>query len=249
MIILSFLFFLSGFLFELRILEKLFSEKLISKHHLTKIGTVLIVIHSFFLAFVPKNILFGPILLITNVILIFSGEKWLRNVRMAGFQTQLIGFLTATTLQMKSGKNFTQSFLLASEQLPTFYRERFLEIYNSLMFLENQRNSSSLPLFLREIVGDLHQIKNRPQNALKGIQNLRQRLVREEKFKLKGSVLSQQSLIQTIVLSVLYFALFAYVLINYGLAQNFILILSSLVFYLSGIAATLAIGRTHKWLV
>jgi len=233
----------------LRILENLFSEKLISKHHLTKIGTFLLLIHGFLLVFVPKNIFFGPILLITNIIFIFLGEKWLRNMRMSGFQTQLIGFLTVTALQMKSGKNFSQAFLLATEQLPTFYRERFVEIYNSLMFLENQRQPSSLPAFLREIVGDLLQIKNRPHNALKGIQNLRQRLLREEKFKLKARVLSQQSLIQTILLSILYIALLAYVLISYGLHKNFLLILSSLVLYLSGIALILSIGRKHKWLI
>ncbi len=249
MFIVTFLFFLSGFLFELRILENLFSEKLISKHHLTKIGTILLVIHGFLLAFVPKNIFFVAILLIANIILIFLGENWLRKLRISGFQAQFIGFLTITVLQMKSGKNFSQSFLLATEQLPVFYRERFVEIYNSLMFSENQEGTKTLPLFLRGIVSDLRQIKNRPHNALKGVQNLRLQLIREEKFLAKGRVLSQQCLIQTIVLSLLYFSLLIYVLLSYGLHQNLTIILSSLVLYLAGIASILAIGRNHKWSV
>lgn len=249
MIVVNFLFFLSGFLFELRILENLFSERLISKHQLTKIGAVLLVIHCFFLVFVPKNIFFGSILLITNIIFIFFAEKWVRNMRMSGFQTQFIGFLTSVNLQMKSGKNFSQSFLLATEQLPTFYRERFVEIYNSLIFAENNGKPNTIPTYLNEVVNELLQIKNKPHNSLKCLQNLRKRLIKEEKYKLKGRLLRQQSQIQTIVLSVLYFLLLTYVLINHEFAKNLSLILLSLLLYLLGIALTLAIGRNHRWLV
>lgn len=245
----TFLFFLSGFIAEIRILEKIFSEKLISRDFLTKIGTSLVIFNFILIFFLPREPIFTCLVFSLNVFALFLAEKSVRRWRLDRFKLHFLSFLTSIILQMRIGRNFSQAFLLGLDQQPRFYKERLQELYQILFFSESKQANFTANPFMKEIFSELTQIKSRPQNALRSVQNLRDRLAAEEKYRMKSRILKQQCHIQTIVLSILYFGLLIYSGFNFDLSKSLSLIALSLTLYLTGISIILFIGRNHKWSV
>ncbi len=243
----TFLFFLSGFVAEIRFLEKIFSEKLISRDLLTKIGTITVTLNFILIFFLPRKPVFTCLVFVASVFLLLLSEKSLRKWRLDHFKQHFLSFLTSVILQMRVGRNFSQAFLLGLDQQPPFYRERLQELYQNLFFSEPKHNFLTSTPFLKEVFIELMNIKSRPQNSLSGVQNLRDRLVTEEKYRMKSRILRQQCLIQTIVLSVLYFGLLIYSAFNFDLGKNITVVSISVTLYLSGVSLILFIGRYHKW--
>lgn len=246
----TFAFFIAllAFASALRLSEYLIAEKFLARTTMTKIGTVYLFIVGFLVFALPHShrmiwlSLYFPIFLLGGAVIIVMRR------RASQFREVLCEMLTLVSLKMKSGRSFRHAIGEACAESDVRFRKQLSEIVNAVVF------SQQIPLqrrhtFVDEVVSELTRIDQNPHASIKRLSVFRQKLRIENDFRRKSGQVLARIRAQSIVMTLLYFAIFAFMVCKFGWQENAPALLTSALLFAVGAVWISLGGRSMKWKV
>ena len=246
--IFAFLLSLLAFFFFFRLSEYLIAEKFISRSAMTKIGTVYLLIVVSLFILIPHShrmiwfSLYSPLFLLGGVMILVMKRRSIQ------FRETLCETLTLVSLKMKSGRSFRQAMGEASSECDARFRKQLSEIVSAVVFSQqvclHRRHT-----FVDEVVNELTRIDQNPHASLKRLGIFRQKLRIENDFRRKSGQVLARTRAQSLVMTILYIGIFAFMVWKFGWKENATaLSTSALLFAVGGVWIFLG-GRRIKWKV
>ena len=159
----------------------------------------------------------------------------------------LIPLLDCVILSLQTGKSFRVSLLSAIENQSGWQRNQLREIYNSI--ITSDVSPALKSLVLKDFQAELAEIDRSQNRVVDQVKALRRHLKIQENFRRRSGQVTQQIKMQAIIVTALYFALLAFVILQFGFFQNRWLILFSSFVFLIGLVWIFSVGRSLKWKV
>ena len=162
------------------------------------------------------------------------------------FKQQMITFLDQVLLNMKMGRSFNKSLQMGARGLSGLHQMKIQKILQ-YVFLMKQPHSRSYTKDIREFILHLQSIHIKPHGAVERVQFFRKKIYQEEVLRKKYGSATQQTQVQSVVLTIFFIALLAFICSRYGFVEYFNLItLSSFLFFV-GLFIIFLLGRTIRW--
>ena len=246
--LISFFISLLGFMFAIRISKSLVSRQLFTQIELTKIGTSVFV-GEFALAMFMRHSFFAVWCAVFLPIAIAAVALAVRiSSRSREFKSDCASMLTIVLLKMKSGRSFRHSLAEVVSESDTHSRVKLSEIASSVAFSQ-QRKGESSDSFVRELVQELTVVDQQPHMAMRRLETFRDKLRTEDDFRRRSGQVLARIRAQSIVMSGLYIAVFAFMIAKFGWGANARLFIGSLFLFSAGALWLWFGGRKLKWTV
>ncbi len=236
------------FYFFVRELRDKLSKNHFSREEMTKIGILFfcfqflnfiffIKFHQFFLCLIS---LYLPILIFVY------GQRINNKIREKHFSKEFHHFLRGVSLCMRVGNSFRYSLKDSYHLLSPRSKLRVQAIVELVVFSQHKKLDPKVDID-REIFREFSQIDKSPHQGLQRIDLWLQRVEKNLEFRHKSGQILQQLYIQTGIMSLMYIALFTFVVKKYGFIQNIKLILFSFSLFMVGTLLCFKIGKKIKW--
>lgn len=160
------------------------------------------------------------------------------------FRKKLIQFFDELLLLMTTGKSFRDSFLILTSDSHDFFQLKMRELFQCPHDPENQQVTHAREI--HEIIELVQVVERAPHKAVERIQNFRRLLKWRHSFRKKSKQATIQVRAQALVLTLLYVALLLFTFLN-DRARNPLLVLTSIVLFVSGLILIFILGRQTKW--
>jgi hypothetical protein len=237
-----------GFMIVIRMLKRLNEHHWFEESELTKIGTVYFAAVFVLLIALPRSHLtvwiavFVPIAVVAIAVFSFVGK------RSARFRIVVRESLTQISLKMKSGHSFRQSLVEISEGCELKFRPKLCEITRAVVFSQH-KSPITANAFIMEVVDELIRIDRNSHAASKRLSVYREKLRLEDDFRRRSGQVLARIRAQSIVMSGLYLALFAFMIARFGWKSNATALILSAILFGAGGAWLWVGGRRMKWRV
>ena len=163
-------------------------------------------------------------------------------------QKQLGPLLDKMVLAMNMGRSFRESMGVATQTLPPFQKQILNQIYSFVVFMQHEKKYSKDP-FIQDIVCEFKKIDGSAHRSIDRIKSFRQKIKIEERFRHKSRKAMKQARVQSIVMLLLYSAIFVFVLGYFGWKDYQHLFLVSILLFLVGFFWVFFSGRRYRWKV
>ena len=175
-------------------------------------------------------------------IFIIMEYTWIQK-RKQIFRQQFHSLLDSIIARMKIGHSFRESLKLSIDDLPSSIKEDFMELRDRMIYSQNLNKQT--PHHLLSVFQIFQQTDKDPQ-PISRLRYIQHNLKVEFRFQQKARQALVQIHIQSLVLIVLYIALFIFVIAFFGI-QFLSLILLSLFLFSIGTIFTFIMGKNIKW--
>lgn len=246
-LILVFLIKIFGLYSGFRIVKKYFSEGILNKTSMTKIGSAYVVFMTItslikFPIWLMVVVVFSPILIFIVLIYVLYLK------REKQFRSELPDFLSAVILGLKAGQSFRVSYKQSVLSLSIQFAQRMRLIYDHVTFSQHSSDKTMTPiaLHLREIVEVLQEVNQSSSGAAERLEKFRNRLLIEEHFRRRSGQVRGQVVVQSFLMTFIYVGCLAFVLI-YIKTDAYMLLFASSVLFLLGLVLIQIIGRKIQW--
>lgn len=245
----SLFIFVSVFVFVLRIYEHFKKQHFFSRELMTKIGTFhVFLLFVFYIVFFDRSFYFwilGFSSIFVFPILIFGILK----IYQHHFYSEFLRFLSLIILSMQRGNSFRSAMKL-SLRMGQWKQAPLLEgIYQNVAFSQ-QRNDTDTGLFSRfihEIETELKEINEHQHQAIDRLCNLRKNLRERLNFRQRSRQIWGFFLYQVGLLSIIYFGLLVFIVVEYGFSDFTSSFFLSFLLYGLGVLTTFLLLRNKKW--
>jgi hypothetical protein len=245
-----FAFFASilGCVIGIRTLDRLIADHLFEKKEMTKIGTAyfcaviltaLILPHSYLSLWIS---VFVPLAVIT--ITLFALVK----KRSARFRIAVGEALALVSLKMKAGRSFRQAYSEVAAESRPLLRAKLTEI-GSVVVFSQQRIESMGDAFINEVIEELTIVDRQPHSATRRLAIFREKLRIEDDFRRRSGQVLARLRAQSLIMTVLFVAMLAFMAWRFGFKQNMRVFLCSTLLFSAGSAWMLRGGRNLRWKV
>lgn len=242
---LSFLILIIGLMSEYRIFSKFWEEKIIRKEQM-KFFFLLFFILSFVISilFQKKPFLVWFVMLIANLLSFFV-PFIIQKRRKNDFQRESIVLMDKIISSVKSGSSFRDTLKSLQDKNGTqsYY---FSEIFQAI-FLDQSPERISSDAQVQRLYFEMKQITGNPHRIADRLVALRRTLKTEAWFAQKTKQALLQSRAQSLIMTVLYLALFFFVFWSGQLKGNSDIILISILLYSIGTFWVWKMGRGYRW--
>lgn len=172
---------------------------------------------------------------------------FLKKRRRSMFEIYSIFFLDLLILNLQMGSSFRVSFRNSIPLRPQIIHRIFKKILDSLVQEIPSKNFAMLHFF--GFYEQMIQIDQTKTKIIDRVKALRGHFLRIQRLKKRSFQIHQQVGFQSLVLSLLYFGLMAFVISNFGFLKNAGLLMVSLLIYLVGVMGVFLLGVKRKWKV
>jgi len=162
------------------------------------------------------------------------------------FRRNLLPAVDALLMSVRSGRSFRESLQTVGQK--RLYGYYFSEICSLVVLRQSQGLVSSDALTKRVFI-ELLRIDFTTHKIAERLKSFRHSLKVEESFRQKSSLMTLQARAQSIILSLMYVSVFAYVSCCFGLRENMTAVTVSSALFLVGTIWIWRIGRRHRWKV
>ena len=245
-----FAFFVSllAFSIALWIFEQLVEQSFFSKTEMTKIGTAYLAMVLVLIIFLPHTnraiwfAVMGPLIVASAAAFLV-----IRN-RAKQFRELIRQTLSLISLKMKSGRSFRQALGEACGESPMRFRSKLSEIANAVVFSQ-QTSERSVHPFITEVIEELVRVDQNPHASMKRLAVYRLKLKIEDDFRRRSGQVLSRIRAQSIVMTCLFAAVFAFMIWNFGWSANSTALLSAALLFACGGVWIYFGGRRLRWRV
>jgi hypothetical protein len=247
-VIFKFLVSILAFAIAIRVFRKFVDANFYSNDEMTKIGTVYLALVFTFLYFLPRSNLALWFSLLTPLLLA-AGAAFARvHARARIFRESFCETLSVLAMKMKSGRSFRHALGEVCIESDSKVRAKLSEITNAVVFSQQLKRSHRNP-FIDEVVEELSRIDQNPHSSLKRLAVFRQKLRIEEDFRRRSGQVLARTRAQSVVMSILYVAMFIFMTIQFGWGSNAPTLLLSALLFTIGTFWIYFGGRKIRWKV
>lgn len=186
-----------------------------------------------FIGILLKSLKFFPIIL-----RIFLNRK---------IRKTLIPYLDLVILNIQSGKSMHVSMREATEIQEGWMKNQLKEVH--LYVFSEGASPPAKSALLKRFSTELHRIAHSQSKYFEQLKALRRELKMQEDFRRRSGQVTQQLKAQAIIVTALYLALLAFVILQFGFKENRQIVLSSVAIFKVGLFWMFMIGRRMKWKV
>ena len=237
-----------GFVFAYRTFTHFIARELFDRTFMTKIGTVYFACVMALIFFMPRSrfslwcALFFPLAILCSLL----SAQVSRRARL--FQREVLGVLSILILKMKSGRSFRQSLIETTAECDQNVRVKLSEIASVVAFSQQGKTAQSDP-FMRELIEEFRLIDQQPHSSLRRLSVLREKIRVEDEFRRRSGQVLARLRAQSLVMCVLYLAVFIFMVMKFGWSANARALTASLMLFACGVAWMWAGGRRLSWKV
>lgn len=237
-----FLFTMFGWWFKVRLIHPILQHFGISN---SKISYYVLFSDAFALLFFGKSlvlILSWHFLCLTVIFFIpWLSQSWFEE----RYRETLLKLLDEIVLHLHNGKSFRKAIHEAIQNEKSWMQKHLLELFHHMQFNEAKR---PLDLFiLKDFFEEISTIDRSQSRCLEQVQSLRKSMKSEQNFRKKSKQVLYQIRIQSFIMSLLYVALLAYVIHEFGFYPYHRLILISGLLFLFGMLVIFYRERKLRW--
>lgn len=171
----------------------------------------------------------------------------LRLLLVAKLRTALIPFLDCVILNLQAGKSFRFSLQLSVEMQSGWVRHQLAEVCESLQMSKNVIAMKSA--LLKDLRDELVEIDQSQVRCVEQVRALRRSLKMQEGFRRRSGQVTQQIKMQAIIVTLLFFMLLGFVIMQFGFKAHSTWIFLSSIIFLIGLTWIFLMGRRMKWTV
>lgn len=247
--LISLLILMSVLLFVNRIYHQFKKQHFFSRETLTKIGTV----HVFFVFVLYINYFSQPFWLwffsFTSIIVVPLVVFIFIKLHQQQFYSDFLRFLSVLILKMQMGLSFRSAIERSLEEESWRHGYLLQHIYDNVVFSQQGKCQKTGPFgrFIRRVVSEFSLVHFNQHQAIDRLCKFRKNLQEELFFRRKSRQIWLYFGYQLGLLTVIYLAIFSFIVQEYGFLKFKIVFLLSLVSYFLGIFFVYIIGRRKEW--
>lgn len=244
----AFLVPISGFALALRTSKHVIAHELIEKESMTKIGTVYLASVFALLICLPASrfSLWLAVFVPLAIAAIALAAHVSRRSRI--FQREALSILSLIILKMKSGRSFRHSIAEVASESDRDVRAKLTEIASVVAFSQ-QNQASQSDAFTRDVIEEFKLIDQQPHASLRRLSVLREKIRIEDDFRRRSGQVLSRLRAQSLVMCVLYLAVFIFMVSKFGWRENASALSLSVGFFMCGVVWMWLGGRRLKWKV
>ncbi len=160
-------------------------------------------------------------------------------------KTETVNFLDQVVLSVQSGDSLRNSIRSVSDREKSWKRFELQRAYTQFILAEKPAPLRSAAL--QALFEELRFIDQGRVRTLEQLKSLRWHYKVQEDFRRRSIQVTQQTRIQTFVVTLLYLALLAFNIFHFGFFENIKLVLFSMTFFVAGVCLVFILGRRVKW--
>jgi hypothetical protein len=241
--------FLFGFLSVIRAIASMRADSIVRSADMPKIGIAVVlfgVLSVVCSCFFPS---LSVVMLVFYVLATFNIPRWIRWRRLVEFERDRVHFLSHLLLKMKAGESLRSSLsavIAHSNQTDSTMAFLYQQIQKTLYLGEVPKSLCKLRA-VDELAHSLLRAEKSSHHCVQRLQNLRDLYQKHSDFRRRSGQVTTQIRAQSVVLALLYFALFVGMMCEYGTEKYVELRLLSLLLFVLGIIMVFYLGGRMRW--